>query len=149
MQNYWNLCLTCKPKQLYGPVNYRYRDFRETNPQGRFHKTFPMAERQGTVHLAFRLHRLDPSHRGLGYCSWKQDTKERYWGQQFCPIMERDSFGPTDQTDQTGQIGLPSKRGTFHSTKIPVWNFRNFTCPMELCIPVAQTPPKPPRVWLL
>ena len=69
-----------------------------------------MAERQGTVHLAFRLHRLDPSHRGLGYCSWKQDTKERYWGQQFCPIMERDSFGPTDQTDQTGQIGLPSKR---------------------------------------
>ena len=39
--------------------------------------------------------------------------------------------------------------GAFHSTKIPIWNFRNFTCPMELYIPVTQTRPKPPRVWLL
>ena len=30
-QNYWNLWLACKPKQLYGPVNYR--DFRETSPR--------------------------------------------------------------------------------------------------------------------
>ena len=29
-QNCWNLYLSCKPKQLYGPVNYR--DFRETSP---------------------------------------------------------------------------------------------------------------------
>ena len=35
--------------------------------------------------------------------------------------------------------------GTFHSTKIPVWNFGNSTCPMELYISVAQTRPKPPR----
>ena len=44
----------------------------------------------------FRLHTLDPSHRAFGYCSCKQDTKERYWGQQFCQ-MERDiSVRPTE-----------------------------------------------------
>ena len=37
----------------------------------------------------------------------------------------------------------------FHSTRIPVWNFGNSTCPGERYIPVAQTRPKPPRVWLL
>jgi len=37
----------------------------------------------------FRLLRPDPSHRAFGYCSCKQDTKERYCGQQFCQ-MERD-----------------------------------------------------------
>ena len=36
-----------------------------------------------------QLHRPDPSHCPFGYCSFKQDTKERYWGQQFCQ-MERD-----------------------------------------------------------
>ena len=36
----------------------------------------------------FRFHRPDPSHCAFGYCSFKQDTKERYWGQQFCQ-MER------------------------------------------------------------
>ena len=36
--------------------------------------------------------------------------------------------------------------GAFHSTKIPVWNFANFTCSTERYIPVAQTRPKPPRV---
>ena len=44
----------------------------------------------------------------------------------------------------------PGKRahlltGAFHSTKIPVWNFGNFTCSMERYIPVAQTRSKPPR----
>ena len=29
--------------------------------------------------------RPDPSHRAFGYYSCKQDTKERYWRQQFCP----------------------------------------------------------------
>ena len=57
----------------------------------------------------FRLHRPDPSHRTFGYCSCKQDTKERDWGQQFCQ-MERDiSVRPTDRNDQTGQSGPPSK----------------------------------------
>ena len=32
----------------------------------------------------FQLHRHDPSHCAFGYCSGKQDTKEWYWGQQFC-----------------------------------------------------------------
>ena len=36
----------------------------------------------------FRLHTPDSSDRAFGYCSCKQDTKERYWGQQFCQ-MER------------------------------------------------------------
>ena len=54
----------------------------------------PRAQWNGT----FRLHRPDPSHRALGYCSCKQDTKERYWGQQFCQ-MERDiSVRPTEMT---------------------------------------------------
>ena len=45
----------------------------------------------------FRFHRTDPGHRTFGYCSCKQDTKERYWGQQFCQ-MERDvSIRPTDR----------------------------------------------------
>ena len=39
--------------------------------------------------------------------------------------------------------------GSFHSTKIPVRNFGNSTCPMERYIPVAQTRTKAPRVWLL
>ena len=37
-------------------------------------------------------------------CSRKQDTKDRYWGQQFWQ-MERHSFGPTDRNDQTGHCG--------------------------------------------
>ena len=37
----------------------------------------------------FRLHRPNPSHHAFGYCSRKQETKKRYWGQQFCQI-ERD-----------------------------------------------------------
>ena len=31
----------------------------------------------------FRSHRSVPSHRAFGYWYCKQDTKERYWGQQF------------------------------------------------------------------
>ena len=46
----------------------------------------------------FRLHRPDPSHRAFGYCSCKQNSKELYWGQQFCQ-MERDiSVRPTEMT---------------------------------------------------
>ena len=36
MQNYWNLYLACKPKQLYVYVDYR--DFRETSPLVRLRK---------------------------------------------------------------------------------------------------------------
>ena len=56
---------------------------------------------------SFRLHRPDPSHRVLGHCSCKQDTKEWYWGQQFCQ-MERDiSVRPTEMTRPVK--GPPSK----------------------------------------
>ena len=37
----------------------------------------------------FLLLKPDPTHRTFGYCSCKQDSKEEYWGQQFCQ-MERD-----------------------------------------------------------
>ena len=54
----------------------------------------PRAQWSGT----FRLHRPYPSHRAFGYCSCKQDTKERYWEEQFCQ-MERDiSVRPTEMT---------------------------------------------------
>ena len=44
----------------------------------------------------FRLHRPDPSHRGFGYYTCKQDAKERCWTKQFCQ-MERDiSVRPTE-----------------------------------------------------
>ena len=46
----------------------------------------------------FRLHRPDPSHRAFGSCSCKQDTKERYWGQQFCQMERYISVRPTEMT---------------------------------------------------
>ena len=77
----------------------------------------------------------NPSHRAFGYCSCKQDSKERHWGQQFCQ-MERDiSVRPTERNDQTSQSGPPSK--VFPNIPVgPKWNgpfhlisnrkFRNF-----------------------
>ena len=44
-------------------------------------------------------------------------------------------------------VMITVSRGAFHSTKIPVGNFGNSTCSMERHIPVAQTRPKPQRVW--
>ena len=60
----------------------------------------------------FLLHRPDPSHRTFSFCSRKQETKDRYWGQQYCQ-MERGIllyyFAPTDRSDQTGRSRPPSK----------------------------------------
>ena len=66
---------------------------------GAFHSTiavwnFSRSQWNGT----FRLHRPDPSHRAFGYCSCKQDSKERYWGQQFCQIEREISVQPTVMT---------------------------------------------------
>ena len=47
----------------------------------------------GTV-LWLRLHGPDPSHHAFGYCSCKQDTKERYGGQQFGQMERNISFRP-------------------------------------------------------
>ena len=56
----------------------------------------------------FRLDRPDPSHRAFGYCSCKQDTKERYWGQQFCQ-MERDILVRTTVITGPVKVDSPSK----------------------------------------
>ena len=56
----------------------------------------------------FRLHRPDPSHRAFGYCSYKQDTKEQYWGDTILS-NGKGHFGPTNWNDQTGQSEPPSK----------------------------------------
>ena len=57
---------------------------------------------------SFRFHRPVPSHRVFAYCSLcKQDTKERYWGQQFCQM--EGTFGRTDWNEWTGQSEPPSK----------------------------------------
>ena len=48
-------------------------------------------------------------------CSCKQDTKERYWGQQFWQ-MERDISGrPTEMTISVG----PNRNGPFHLMNQP------------------------------
>ena len=50
----------------------------------------------GTVQLCtFQLHRPDLSHCMFAHCSCKQDTKEWFWGQQFCE-MEMGHFSPTE-----------------------------------------------------
>ena len=53
-------------------------------------------------------YRPDPSHREFGYWSCKQETKERYWGQQFGQ-MERGIYRPTDRDNLTRQSGPTSK----------------------------------------
>ena len=64
---------------------------------------------------SFRLHRPDSSHRALGYSSCKQDTKEWYWGQQFCQ-MERDiSVRPTEMTRPVKEDHLQSWSRIFRS----------------------------------
>ena len=47
------------------------------------------------------------------------------------------------------KVGKGSPGSLIPSTKIPVWNFVNSTCPMEQYIPVAQTWPKPQHVIVL
>ena len=63
----------------------------------------------GTVHSCC-TDTPDASHRAFDYCSCKQDTKERFWGQQFLS-NGKGRFGPTDRNDQTGQrrLHIPSK----------------------------------------
>ena len=57
-----------------------------------------------------RLHRLNPSHCVFRYCFCKQDTKELYWGQQFCQ-MERDIS--VRRTKMTRPIKV-DRTGPFH-----------------------------------
>ena len=62
--------------------------------------------------------------------------------------MVRFVVGRHEQESSEKPETLYNKRA-FNSTKIQVWNFGSSTCPMERYVPVAQTRPKPPRVWLL
>ena len=65
----------------------------------------------------FRLHRPDPIHRAFD-SSCKQDTKQRYWGQQFCQ-MERDiSVRPTEITGPVKVDHLQSWSRIFRSDQI-------------------------------
>ena len=73
-----------------------------------------------------------PSNRTFGYCSWKQDTKQRYWpwGQQFWQ-MERDiSVQLTEITGPVKEDHLQSWSRIFRSDQTDmvrcIWNFRNF-----------------------
>ena len=47
---------------------------------------------------SFRLHRPDTSCRAFGYCSCKQETKDRYWRQQFCQMEREISVRSTEMT---------------------------------------------------
>ena len=84
--------------------------------------------------VAFRLHRPNPSHRALGYCSFKQGTKERYWGQQFCQMERNISVRPTEMTRPVKEDHLQSWSRIFRSDQTEmvrsIWctnrNFRNF-----------------------
>ena len=54
----------------------------------------------------FRLHRPVPNHRVFGYCSCKQYTKQRYWGQQFCQMEGDISVRPDQSKCTTFKAGL-------------------------------------------
>ena len=66
---------------------------------GRFHATKKSVRNFGNsscpMERTFQLNRPNPSHRSFGYCYCKQDTKERYWGQQFSFVK---SVRPTEIT---------------------------------------------------
>ena len=82
----------------------------------------------------FRLHRPDLSHHAFSYCSCKQDTKERYWEQQFCQMERGISVGATEMMRQVKVDHLQSCSRIFRSdqTKLvhTIWctnrNFQDF-----------------------
>ena len=82
----------------------------------------------------FRLHRSEPSYLAFGYWSWKQDTKERYWWQQFCQIKRDISVRPTETTRPVKVDHLQSWSWIFRSDQTEmvrsIWctnrNVRNF-----------------------
>ena len=75
----------------------------------------------------------DPTQATACYCSCKQDTKEQYWGQQFCQ-MERDILvQPTkmtpvkvDHLQSWSRIFRSDQTKKDHSIWSTNWNFRNF-----------------------
>ena len=66
----------------------------------------------------YRLHIPDPGHCVFGYCSFKEDAKEWYWGDKLTNCqMERDMVQPTkmsgpvrvDLFQRWPQIFLPDR----------------------------------------
>ena len=93
---------------------------------GAFHSTkipvlylgIPCAQWNGT----FRLHKPDPSHHfSNGYCTCKQDSKQWYWGQQFCQIERDISVRLTEMTRPVKEDDL--KAGPEYSSQTkPKWS---------------------------
>lgn len=99
--------------------------------------TFPMERKR-------ELYRPDPSHCAFAYCSCKGDTKERYWGQQFCQVERDILVRPTEITGPVKVDHLEIWVPIFQSDQTEMirsiwrfnWNFRNFglneKCPKSL-----------------
>ena len=85
--------------------------------------------------------------RAFGYCSCKQDTKERYWGKQFC-LMETDiSVRPTEMTGLVKEDYLQTWSRIFWSDQTEmvcsIWctsrNFRSFGLNGKLRCKISYT----------
>ena len=96
---------------------------------------------------AFRLQRPDPILRAFGYCSCKQNTKERYWGQQFCQMESDISVRPTEMTGLVKEDYLQTWSRIFWSDQTEmvcsIWctsrNFRNFGLNGKLRCKISYT----------
>ena len=68
-----------------------------------------------------QLHRPSPSYWTFGYCSCKQDTKEQYWGQQFCQkardilvrLTKMTQHAKKVMSDSPGLVDLPDRQVLF------------------------------------
>ena len=109
--------LDCSPYMFGSCKGAFFRENGAQNTKGAFHSTKIPIWNFGNIQAqwigTFWLHRPDPSHRAFRYYSCKQDTKEQYWGQQFCQ-MERDiSVLPAEMTWPVKVDNLQSWSGIF------------------------------------
>ena len=88
----------------------------------------PCAQWNGT----FRLYKPDPSHHfSNGYCTCKQDSKQWYWGQQFCQIERDILVRLTEMTRPVKEDDLQSWSRIFQSDQTQMvrsikWKFPEF-----------------------
>ena len=121
-----------RPKSV--PLNRAWFSRSRVLNKGRFR--FPVWRNFGKFHVpngTLYSNCTDPNQvtNLLVFCSFKQDRKERYWGQQFCQ-MERDI-----RSDQSGApsklvLSIPvgsNRNGLFHLMYQP--KFPDFLCWME------------------
>ena len=104
----------------------------------------------GTI-LWLRLHRPYPSHRAFGYCSCKQDTKERYGGQQFGQMKRNISFRPVKVDHAPSNSVRSEQTKAVRSIGCTNQNFRNFgsirKCPMNYWKCVSSFPSPDWHCW--